>query len=212
MYSVTHVSRLVKGFFEHGIAAEYHRPVQTQPAITLHATLTLADVKRFQYFHALRRGWLAVVLFGLALIILVLFLVVRVVSDPQSGLPLLINAIPFLFLLLFWVFAMCCLPYLAARRMFAAQRVLREPVTWVFTSEGVSSSGPSASSSFVWDVLKALRETTSLFLLYTAPNAAHIVPKRLFATPDEIEQWRQMVEAYAAPRRMEKPGLVGRWC
>ncbi|MGO9095579.1 MAG: YcxB family protein [Bryobacteraceae bacterium] len=60
--------------------------------------------------------------------------------------------------------------------------------------------------------LKTLRETKSLFLLYSMSNLAMILPKRLFQSPEQMKQWRQLVLAAIAPKKIEKPGLIGRWC
>ena len=59
--------------------------------------------------------------------------------------------------------------------------------------------------------MNAVRETKSLFLLYLAPRRAVIVPKRFFESPEQMEQWRQLVLAAVAPKKIEKPGLIGRW-
>ena len=35
---------------------------------------------------------------------------------------------------------------------------------------------------------------------------------QFFQNPAEMEQWRDRVLACAAPKRIEKPGMIGRWC
>jgi hypothetical protein len=189
--------------------------VQTESVVELHGTLGIAELKRFQYFHTLRRGWLIVVVVALVLILLLLFPQFALISSANPEYDwraALTNATPFIILLLFWALVIGVIPYRTARKQLAAQSYLREPITYVFTSETISGTGISASWSIVWNVLKRVQETESLFLLYHGPNIAVIVPKRFFQSPAEMERWCQLVLACIAPKRIEKPGLIGRWC
>lgn len=126
--------------------------------------------------------------------------------------PVLTHVVTIIIVLLFWALFMGVMPYRNARKQFATLSYLGEPVTYVFTSETISGTGTSASWSTAWNALKVLRETNSLFLLYHGPCAAVIVPKRFFQSPAEMEKWRQLVLACVAPKPIEKPGIVGRWC
>jgi hypothetical protein len=160
---------------------------------------------RFHYFHALRRVWILVA-------VLVPVLVVGVFNGPRNLSGFLINAIPFLFLLLFWIVMLALLPYRGARRSYTAQKDLGAPSTWVFTSETLTRTTPNGFSALVWSVVIRLQETGTLFLLYIGPGSAEIVPKRFFQSPVEMDQWRQMVLSCVAPKRIEGSGLIGRWC
>lgn len=126
--------------------------------------------------------------------------------------PILTNAIPFILLLLFWVFAPGVLPYWNARKLYASQIFLREPISYTFNSENFSGNGPSASWSIAWSVLKTVHETKSLFLLYHHRNIAVIVPKRFFGSEAEMAAWRQLVLTSFAPHHIKPPGIVGAWC
>jgi hypothetical protein len=59
-----------------------------------------------------------------------------------------------------------------------------------------------------WDLLKAIHETRSLFLLYHAPNRAVVLPKRFFASPEELKGWRDFASRHVDAKRMHPPGLA----
>jgi len=165
---------------------------------------------RFQYFHTWRRIWPIAVFVALIIIALVPLLVLIAISNPVYVWHYIFtNAPSFVIFLLFLALIMGFMPYRNARKQFAAQSFLREPITYVFTFETVSGTGPSASWSIAWNVLKRIQETRSLFLLYQGPNIAVIVPKRFFQSTAEMEKWRELCVAH---KRIDKPGVVGRWC
>jgi hypothetical protein len=187
--------------------------VQTQPAFELHGTFDIADMTRFQYFHTLRGLWPIAIFAVLVLILFVPLLVLTAVANPESDWrTVLTNALPFFLLLLFWLFILGVMPLRNARKQLVTQSYLREPITYIFTSETISGTGPSMHWSTAWSVMKRIRETKSLFLLYHGPNIAVIVPKRFFQNPSEMENWRQLVMTSMDPKRIDKPGFVGRLC
>lgn len=173
--------------------------------IELHGILTLADFARFHYFHHLRRIWpVLVVVLILCVAIIVL---ITVVPNPN----LVANTRPLLILFAIWVCLLVVNPYLGARRQFAKQPYLREPLTQIFTVETISSSSASTSSQVKWNIVQNVRETSRLFLLYYATNQALIVPKRFFSTPEQMDLWRRIVETGIGPRTICKPIFIGAW-
>lgn len=168
---------------------------------------------RFQYFHTLRRTWPIAFLAALVLLILVPIFTLTVITNPETDwLTIFKNALPFFFLLLLWLFLLGVLPRRNARKQLAAQSYLREPITYLFTCEAITGTGPSARWSIAWNVLKRVRETKSLFVFYHGPNIGVIAPKRFFQSSSEMEKWRQLVVTYLDTKRIEKPGFVGRLC
>jgi hypothetical protein len=188
----------------------YDRHVSITSPVELHGTLGLAELTRFQYFHILRRSWPLVVV---VLIFIVPILASAAIANPDpNARAMLTNVTPLLLLLLFYTLSIGVMPYRNARKQLTAQSYLREPITYIFTSETISCSGTNASWSMAWNILQKLRETKSLFVLYHGLNLAVIVPKRFFQNAAEMEKWRQLVLGCVAPKRIEKPGLIGRWC
>jgi hypothetical protein len=186
--------------------------VQTQ-VLELCGTLDLADLTRFQYFHTLRRTWPIAILAGLTLILFVPLATFAWIANPDSDwLPLITNAGPFVLLMVLWLCVLGIMPYRNARKALATQSHLREPITYVFTAETISGTGRSAQWSMAWNIVRRIRETKSLFLLYHHPNAAFVVPKRFFQGASEMDTWRQFVGTHMDSKHIDKPGFVARWC
>jgi YcxB-like protein len=183
--------------------------------IELHGTFTLSDFVRFHYFHTLRLcWWLLAIVAVFLLIVAPLFLALFVNTYPPvvSWSSVEEGAVPFVAGCLVLTYALTVMPYQRAKKQYAAQNYLREPVRTSFAAEGISSEGSGISSKVVWSIVKQVRETKSLFLLYYSANMALIVPKHFFEAPDQMDQWRQLVAASIDPKLIEKRGLVGRWC
>ena len=186
--------------------------MQPQTGIEVSGTFSLADLTRFQYFHTLRRTWPIAVIAVLALVFLVPFLGLLAVAslDPEWR-TVFSNAFPFFALMLLWIVILGFMPYRNAKRQLASQNYLREPIAYIFTSETIGGAGPSIRRSIAWNVVRRIRETKSLFLLYHGPNIAVIVPKHFFKDSAAMVNWRQLVTA-SFSTGIEKPGLVGRFC
>jgi hypothetical protein len=177
----------------------------------LNGTITTADLTRFQYFHTYCRIWPATVVAVLVLPVWVACCFFA--TDPDSEWHAVLKSalvfiLPCSFLLL-WAGLM---PYRLARKQFATQNHLREPVTYIFTTATIQGRGTGFAWRIEWNLLKQLRETKSLFLLYHGPNIAVIVPKRFFQSAAEIEAWRQLTLACLTSKKIDGPGIVGRWC
>jgi len=172
--------------------------------VALQGTYTRADFARFQYFHQLRRIWPAILL--ILVITLALMLLIAARPDPN----LIANVSPLLAMFAIWLILLGVSPWWAAYRQAARQPYLRDMLEFSFTALGYRLKGTGFSSEVQWGVLRVLRETKSLFLLYQAPNLAVIVPKRFFESQIQMNTWRQMAEAGIAPRKISVP-RIGKW-
>jgi hypothetical protein len=186
---------------------------RVQEVIEVSGTFTVDDLTRLHYFHALRRLWPLLVLAVLFLLVVVPAYVVMLITDSQSDWrQVLSNAMPFVTLVTFWIVIMTWFPHRNARRSFATQKANREPITYTFGPEDFGGKGPSVSWTMVWSVVKYVRETESLFLLYHHKNLAVMVPKHFFLSDAEMAAWRELVRSCIRPKQIEPPGLAGRWC
>jgi hypothetical protein len=186
--------------------------VQPQPVIELSGTLTLGELARFQYFHTLRRTWPAILFVLPFLLVLLPFLVIEGLTNPESNWgAVLSNAAPFFVLLVLWLLFLLYMPTRQARKQHRSQKYLHEPITYRFSREGVSGTGPSISWKLTWDIFKVVRETKSLFVMYQGPNVAIVVPKRFFADPSAVDEWRRLVSS-SMSKAIEEPGVAGRRC
>ncbi|HVS72190.1 MAG TPA: YcxB family protein [Phycisphaerae bacterium] len=82
-------------------------------------------------------------------------------------------------------------------RRFAPQ-VLRvgEPKTAEITDGQLTVQEPGATSVFQWNYFMRFIETRSSFLLFTIPRGAHILPKRAFTSPAELNEFRAFAQAH----------------
>jgi len=169
--------------------------------------LTVADVVRFGYFHYIRRFW-PLTAFCLALSLLG-FLSVLSSGDSER----LQNPGLFYVFLFVFTFLQFGIPYLGARRQYAALRYLREPMRFHFTTERIRLEGPSFSGEASWPLVHSVYETKNAFLIYQSSQAAWILPKRFFWGEDqEIQRWRQFViQHLTKPGLFRKPELLGAW-
>jgi len=179
------------------------------PAIELTGTITFGDMLRFYYFHFLRRTWW-LVLFAILLLLLMLLAVavLAFVFDDYAtarsiGPPLLLG---FVFCIAFIGLP----PYLSARKIFKSAVEFHGPVTYNFSPHGIHTVSAHSSSDTGWQALWAVRETKNSFSIYFNAGAALVVPKRFFKDARRQDDWRRMVEAAIEPKKIEKPGAVGR--
>jgi len=148
----------------------------------------------------------------------------RAIPSNATALVLLVS---FWALLLFWLLFLVVAPFWGSRESYSNQPVFHEPWTYTFTTEQIVRSGASVgpwwsktprqfrgivSVPIAWSAVKHVRETKSLFVVYTGQKTAIPIPKRSFANDADIAAWRDLVSASIAPKHIEPPGLVARWC
>ncbi|HXU80296.1 MAG TPA: YcxB family protein [Polyangia bacterium] len=96
-------------------------------------------------------------------------------------------------------------PRLNARRLLQSLvRAGDARVFYRFDAEGVTIRASGATASFAYRTIQRVQETSTAFLLYTAPGVANIVPKRAF-TPADVERVRALVTPQVKIQR--SPGL-----
>lgn len=182
-------------------------PVQ----IEVTGALTIADLRRFQYFHAWSRR-LSIAACVIVATILMLLLLTFYLS-PEDNVPtstMIPNAAPFFILILLWIAVLGLAPYFFAKRQWATQPYLGEPTSYVFTAESIRTSRPSMSSDVKWSAVREIRETKSLFLIYYGLRLALPIPKRFFQADSERENWKELASSAIAPRKFKRMGMFGK--
>jgi hypothetical protein len=67
--------------------------------------------------------------------------------------------------------------------------------TTTITDAGVVSDHPLGHVETTWNMYAKFRETKNLFLLYQSADLIGILPKRVFASPDELQEFRLLLTA-----------------
>jgi hypothetical protein len=116
---------------------------------------------------------------------------IRAAQTPGAPFPMNALVYPGVGLLaLAWLFGV--VPMLAVRRMNPAMRD-REQV-FKFSDEGGEVVTGSSEAKFLWPVWVKYQETARFFLLYPSRTIVHILPKRAFASEQELIDFRNLLK------------------
>jgi hypothetical protein len=83
----------------------------------------------------------------------------------------------------------------AAYASYATDLAMQQPTNFRFSSDGVGVANALVSGSFLWQAYWKAAETRHGFLVFLANNRAHILPKRCFASSEDMERFREIVRA-----------------
>lgn len=81
----------------------------------------------------------------------------------------------------------------AAKSLLQSTPSLKGPTHWLFSDGAIRVDSPTGSSHIEWPTYMCARETTMQFLLYPQTQIAHVIPKRCFATKEQVTRFREMV-------------------
>ena len=123
---------------------------------------------------------------------LMLGLVFFVYVDHWLGLFLIVA---FVFLLL----VQLIVPSLAFARLYRRNSRLFGMRTVTVSDTGIVSDHQLGHTESAWNMYEKFRETRNLFLLYQSADIIGIVPKRVFANPAELEQFRALIASKVRP-------------
>ena len=82
------------------------------------------------------------------------------------------------------------------RRTFKANPLLSQPRTMELSDEGLTLRTETFSSVRVWSHFLFFYETPIAFLLFDSSRSAEILPKRAFATPDQLNEFRAFAQSH----------------
>jgi hypothetical protein len=186
--------------------------MQNDRSVELSGTFTFRDVLNFQYSQCYQRAWWIAPTILIGLIVSaggVLLAVVAMLLTRDMDL-VRHNGTPFLLLLIFWVVVVTA-PYRGTKRLMKTSGYLSAPITYIFSLQGVHSTGMHTSSDISYEALWAVRETKSLFLLHLNAASALMLPKRFFRDAAQENDWRLLVEQRISPKGIVRFGFLGRW-
>jgi len=84
------------------------------------------------------------------------------------------------------------LPLLLSRRMSTALRDQEQ--VFRFTDKGSEATTGAGEAKFDWKAWVRYRETGRFFFLYPGPNISHVIPKRAFASTEEVIAFRNLLK------------------
>jgi hypothetical protein len=93
------------------------------------------------------------------------------------------------------------------RRAFDREPIYHRMHTVHIGADGISLTNAVEQTSIRWEGYVKFGESANVFLLFTSKNSAQIIPKRAFATPADVEEFRAYATARIAPPTSAFPVL-----
>ena len=96
--------------------------------------------------------------------------------------------------------------FLLLRAQHKNHRLADVPHSLVVESDGIIWTSPFSRLEYQWAVFCGIHETKNLFLLYLSNSKSshtlefHIVPKRAFPSPEQLAQFKKLLETSIHPR------------
>jgi hypothetical protein len=167
------------------------------PMIAVQAQAEPRDYVHFRFSRFYGRGLIRLLLAVSLLAVLGCALAALQADEPRTRVALIGAAA---LLLGYWLVITPVALYFAATGAYGANRALRQSLRFGFSTEGVSVSGPLASAHQSWSVYRGVQETRRAFHLYAAGNVTQLVPKRCFASAEDVQHFREVVRAALGER------------
>ncbi|SRR5258708_7011992 len=79
------------------------------------------------------------------------------------------------------------------KKIFQQQKLLHKPFSFTITDEAILSKAEHGQANLSWDIFRKWKESKELFLLYQSDILFHIVPKRSFASEEDLVQFRKLL-------------------
>jgi hypothetical protein len=170
------------------------QPMSEQSTIEIVVQLEQNDVTRANRDIALGRftlyGWVVFGISSAVLSAMVAFLIFR----QGTGLEILLVGFVGL---VGWPALLVAVIHLnsrkAAKSLLQSTPSLQGPTHWLFSDGAIRLDSATGSSHLEWTTYVRIRETAVQFLLYPQIQIAHVIPKRCFATKEQVTRFREMV-------------------
>jgi YcxB-like protein len=79
------------------------------------------------------------------------------------------------------------------RHIFRQQKSLHLPYSVEFTDAGIVSTRVEGETKHGWDYYRKWNEGKTLFLLFQSEVLMNMIPKRCFASPEEMAEFRELL-------------------
>jgi YcxB-like protein len=162
--------------------------------IEIDVLLEFRDYLRANYWYLLHRYRLLFVFLFIGGIVYPLLIITGRRSDLLGD-----NSwayfIPWVMILLLFV-----TNYFAAKKHMRSNKPLSEKIHYVFSEQGFNTAASSFSGSTTWQNVFEARETGTNFLIFISNSIMYIVPKRCFRDVEQIQAFKQLVQAQLGPK------------
>ncbi len=186
---------------------------------TLHYTLSFDDFVEFQKVHrklARRTGaarWSRRIMLGGILFLTVFLLIFVLFRDerPASSLPprapatapgaspvaeRWVSVVPWILIfVVLWYFFFRTMRGQVRHAWKANANDLQQPGTIEITPDYLRVCTPDTTTEHKWRGLRRLTEGPTIFAIYTSATTAHIIPKRAFASPADVDAFRLLAQS-----------------
>jgi len=144
-----------------------------------------------QYLNLRPRPFLKWVLYLLVFVFFfVLALSIKVaIENPETiSMPMWLCAcvVYFWFLFGFW------LPR-RARKTFRQMKVLQQPYSFELTDDFFIATAEYGGTKLTWDYFRKWKEGKTMFIVYQSDRIMQIIPKRCFASPEQMLEFRELL-------------------
>src|SRR5580765_2519454 len=112
----------------------------------------------------------------------------------DHGLALFVIAVSIFLLLMQFV-----VPSLVIRRSYRRNSRMFGMRTVTISDTGIVADHPLGHSESAWNMYEKFRETQKLILLYQSADLIGILPKRVFASPADLQQVRALIASKISP-------------
>lgn len=104
---------------------------------------------------------------------------------------------PFIYLLIAGlVYVALILPYLRSRAVVRTTMGSSNTISCAIGSRGVEVRRQGSQAHYEWATVRNAKQTSNLFLLYFDGHSALVIPKRCFASSQQLHDFRSVIATY----------------
>jgi YcxB-like protein len=166
----------------------------TNASVSLTIQLTQDEVYRASVRVMLRRMRIFVILGVIFLLIVGGFYV----ANPTTPRQLLMNILPFFYLIFGFCIAVYVVPYFSTRKSFRKDD--NPPTTLTFSDDGISVESTEGKAHVEWEVIKEITESERDFLVGASKTAFWTIPKRVIPDEATLTRLRALFQTHVQGR------------
>jgi len=122
------------------------------------------------------------------------------VVDPSTPRQLMVNILPFFYLMFGFVIAVYVVPYFSTRASFRKDD--HQPTTLTFSDDGISIESGDGKARVDWEVIQEITETERDFLIGASKTAFWTIPKRVILDEPSLIRLRTLFRTHVQGKLM----------